>query len=193
MHNVEFKAELRDYELAKTICKAIGATEAEILDQVDTYFKVPSGRLKKREQNGEPTEFIFYDRADKAEARLSHYVVYDEPTARQRFATDTLPVLVVVRKTRLLYLTGNIRIHLDQVEDLGKFLEIEAVVSRAHNVRDCHEKVHELRSKLKPALGEMLSVSYSDLLLADSEPELEGIEPVSGPIDDAESQSQTHD
>ena len=193
MHNVEFKAELRDYDLAKTICKTIGATEAEILNQVDTYFKVPSGRLKKREQNGEPTEFIFYDRADKAEARLSHYVVYDEPTARQRFATDTLPVLVVVCKTRLLYLTGNIRIHLDRVEDLGKFLEIEAVVSRAHNVRDCHEKVHELRSKLKPALGEMLSVSYSDLLLADSEPELEGIEPVSGPIDDAESQSQTHD
>ena len=190
MHNVEFKAELRDYDLAKSICSAIGATEAEVLEQTDTYYKVPSGRLKKREQTGEVTEYIFYDRANKAEARLSHYVIYDEPTARQRFATDSLPVLVVVRKSRLLYLTGNVRIHLDRVDGLGDYLEIEAIVSRAHNVRDCHEKVHELKSKLQPALGEMLSVSYSDMLLSENEVDVEGLDPVSSPIDDADTKPQ---
>lgn len=193
MHNVEFKAELRDYDLAKSICSAIGATEAEALEQTDTYYKVPSGRLKKREQTGEETEFIFYDRANKAEARLSHYVIYDEPTARQRFATDTLPVLVVVRKSRLLYLTGNVRVHLDRVDGLGDYLEIEAVVSRAHNVRDCHKKVHELKSILQPALGEMLSASYSDMLLSESEDDLVGHDPVSSPHDDAGSKPQPHD
>ena len=45
MHNVEFKSELRDLELAQSICKAMGATHAEILEQTDTYYKVPSGRL----------------------------------------------------------------------------------------------------------------------------------------------------
>ena len=49
MHNVEFKSELRDLELAQSICKAMGATHAEILEQTDTYYKVPSGRLKRRE------------------------------------------------------------------------------------------------------------------------------------------------
>ena len=45
MHNVEFKSELRDYGLAQTICRALGATEALVLEQTDTYYKVPSGRL----------------------------------------------------------------------------------------------------------------------------------------------------
>jgi adenylate cyclase class 2 len=183
MHNVEFKAELRDYDLAKTICKAIGATEAIVLDQTDTYYKVPSGRLKKREQTGQEPEYIFYDRANKAEARLSHYVIYDEPTAKQRFACDTLPVLVVVSKQRLVYLTGNIRIHLDKVVGLGTFLEIEAVVSRAHNVRACHDKVIELKAKLLPAIGEMISMSYSDMMMLEQGIDIEDIDPVSNPND----------
>ncbi len=183
MHNVEFKAELRDYDLAQTICRALGATEALVMEQTDTYYKVPSGRLKRREQTGQETEYIFYDRANKAEARLSHYVIYDEPTARQRFACDTLPVLVVVSKERLVYLIGNIRIHLDRVKGLGDFLEIEAVVSRAHNVRACHEKVVELKAKLLPALGELISLSYSDMQMLEQGIELDDVDPVSNPND----------
>jgi len=183
MHNVEFKSELRDYELAQTICRALGATEALVLEQTDTYYKVPSGRLKKREQTGQEPEFIFYDRANKAEARLSHYVIYNEPTAQQRFATDTLPVLVIVKKQRLVYLIGNIRIHLDKVEELGNFLEIEAVVSRAHNVRACHDKVVKLKAKLLPAIGELISVSYSDMLMLEQGIDIEGMDPVSNPSD----------
>jgi len=183
MHNVEFKSELRDYDLAQTICRAFGATEALVLEQTDTYYKVPSGRLKRREQTGQEPEYIFYDRANKAEPRLSHYVIYDEPTARQRFATDTLPVLVVVKKQRLVYLIGNIRIHLDKVKDLGNFLEIEAVVSRAHNVRSCYDKVMELKTKLLPAIGEMISASYSDMLLLEQGIDIEGMDPVPNPSD----------
>jgi len=181
MHNVEFKAELRDLALAETICKAMGATHAEVLEQTDTYYKVPSGRLKRREQTGHETEYIFYDRADKAEARLSHYVIYDEVSARQRFACDSLPVLVVVRKKRVVYLIEQIRIHLDTVDHLGTFLELEAVVSRAHNVRDCHEKVQQIRTKLRPALGEMLSTSYSDMLMGEQGLDASGVDPVPSP------------
>lgn len=181
MHNVEFKAELRDLSLAETICRAMGATRAGALDQTDTYFKVPSGRLKRREQTGHEAEYIFYDRADKAEARLSHYVIYDEVSARQRFACETLPVLVVVRKRRVVYLIEQVRIHLDVVEHLGTFLELEAVVSRAHNVRACHEKAMQIKGKLLPTLGEMLSTSYADMLLGEQGLDQTPIDPVPSP------------
>lgn len=181
MHNVELKAELRDLSLAESICRAMGAVRSAVLDQTDTYFKVPSGRLKRREQTGLDTEYIFYDRADKAEARLSHYVIYDEVSARQRFACETLPVLVVVRKRRIVYLIEQVRIHLDVVEHLGMFLELEAVVSRAHNVRACHEKAMRIRSKLLPALGEMLSSSYADMLLGERGLDPRGMDPVASP------------
>lgn len=191
MHNVEFKAELRDMELAQTICRRIGATEAMAFEQTDTYYKVPSGRLKRREQTGEDVSYVFYDRADKAEARLSHYVLYDEPTARQRFRVDSLPELVIVRKERVVYLIGNVRVHLDRVDGLGEFLEIEAVVSRAHNVRDCHQKVTELKSQLAPALGELISLSYSDMMLSHETQGIEGQDPVSAPDDDHD-EAATH-
>lgn len=171
MHNVEFKAELRDLELARSICRQLGATHAGDLRQVDTYFKVASGRLKKREITypSEPeaaadVEFIFYDRPDQTSPRLSHFVVYDEQTARERFGTRGLPIELTVAKHRCLFLTGPVRIHLDTVDDLGTFMEFEAIVSRAHPVRKCHELVGQLRQHFQPVIGEAIAVSYCDLM-----------------------------
>lgn len=175
MHNVEFKAELRDLDLARAIARQLGATHAGDMRQVDTYYKVASGRLKRREitylnggdegaEKAEPEiEYIFYDRPDQTAPRLSHYVVYDEPTARERFGTRDLPVELTVAKKRCLFLTGPVRIHLDEVDDLGTFIEFEAVVSRAHPVRACHEMLAKLRGHFTPTLGEPIAVSYCDL------------------------------
>jgi adenylate cyclase class IV len=175
MHNVEFKAELRDLDLARAIARQLGATHAGDMRQVDTYYKVASGRLKRREityldggddgaEKAEPEiEYIFYDRPDQASPRLSHYVIYDEATARERFGTRDLPVELTVSKRRCLFLTGPVRIHLDEVDDLGRFIEFEGVVSRAHTVRTCHELVSKLREHFQPAMGEPIAVSYSDL------------------------------
>lgn len=166
MHNVEYKAELRDPVMARAACQAIGAAFIITLRQVDTYFRVPSGRLKRRECEGEPTEWIFYDRRDEARPRLSCFTIYSEAMARERFGVAPLPELVVVRKTRDLYLHENVRIHLDEVEGLGRFLEFEALVSPGFPVARCHAAVDQLRATFGPALGEPLSCSYSDLLLA---------------------------
>lgn len=168
MHNVEFKAELRDAQLARAISLRLGATPAITMRQVDTYFRIPSGRLKRREitnaDGSSETEYIFYDRPDRASPRLSHYIIYDEPTARERFGTRSLPVELVVTKDRDVFLTGPLRIHVDQVEQLGAFIEFEAVVSRAYPVRKCHEIVSEMREAFRPAMGEPIAVGYSDLL-----------------------------
>ncbi|MEO1584336.1 MAG: class IV adenylate cyclase [Planctomycetota bacterium] len=184
MHNVEFKAELRDLSLARAISLKLGATHAGDMRQVDTYYKVATGRLKRREitfldeaGKGEPpeVEYIFYDRPDLTTPRLSHYVVYDEPTARERFGTRDLPVELVVAKTRRLFLTGPVRIHLDEVEGLGTFIEFEAVVSRAHTVRSCHEMLAKLRTDFQPALGEAIAVSYSDLQRIEQQTQAEAV------------------
>lgn len=169
MHNVEYKAELRDMAMARAACRAVGASHIITLEQTDTYFRVPSGRLKRRECVGEPTEWIFYDRKDEARPRLSCFTIYGDAQARERFGVAPLPELVVVRKTRDLYLLDNVRIHLDEVEDLGRFLEFEALVSPGFPVAKCHASVDRLRATFAPALGEPLSCSYADLLLQEQE------------------------
>lgn len=164
MHNVEYKAELRDLELARTVCRGLRSTWIADLHQTDTYYRIPSGRMKKRECPGEPVEYIFYERGDLLRPKISHYSLYTEQEARLRFGCEPLPVWLVVRKVRSLYLLGNVRIHLDDVERLGRFMELEAIVSPACNIARCHEAVAKIIAALKPALGEPIDCSYSDML-----------------------------
>ena len=169
MHNVEYKAELRDLEMARAACRAVGAAYIATLDQTDTYFRVPSGRLKRRECVGEPTEWIFYDRSDESRPRLSSFTIYSDSQARERFGVNPLPQLVQVRKVRELYLLDNVRIHLDEVDGLGRFFELEALVSPGFPVTRCHAAVDRLRATFGQVLGEALSVSYADLILLERE------------------------
>lgn len=170
MHNVEYKAELRAPGIARATCRAIGAARVAVLRQTDTYFRVPNGRLKRRECEGERTEWIFYERSNEAKPRLSSFTIYSEEHARTRFGTNPLPELVVVRKTRELHLLDNVRIHLDQVEGLGTFFELEAMVSPEFPVPRCHAAVDRIRATFAQVLGEPLSGSYADLMLVERDP-----------------------
>ncbi|TVQ60623.1 MAG: CYTH domain-containing protein [Phycisphaerales bacterium] len=165
MHNVECKLELRDPAIARAAILRLGGAHAGTLVQTDTYFRVPTGRLKKRETVGEPDQWIRYDRINRLEPRLSHFDLFDERTAIERFGSRPLPVLCVVRKTRELYTADHVRIHLDDVEGLGRFIEFEALVSRTNNVVKCHAAVRRLREAMGPALGEPISLSYSDMVM----------------------------
>lgn len=167
MHNVEYKAELRDIELARAICRALKASEIIAMEQVDTYFRIPSGRLKKRECAGEPIEYIFYDRPDRTRPKLSHFVIYTEQRALERFGIQPLPVWLTVRKRRELFMHGQVRIHLDTVEGLGRFLELEAMVSVGFNIARCHEAIEQLKQAFAPVLGEPIACGYSDMLAAE--------------------------
>lgn len=178
MQNVEYKAELRDPELARSIARALKASFIGALHQKDTYFRITHGRLKKRESKGEPTEYIFYDRANRSSAKLSHFMIYSESAALERFGTNPLPTWVVVEKDRDIYMLGNVRIHIDQVHGLagGAFIEFEALVSRDYHVLRCHEAIDGLRESFAPVLGEAISGSYADLLAL----ELEGLPEAGG-------------
>jgi len=172
MQNIEFKAELRDPDLAGAICRRLGARPISVMRQTDTYFRVASGRLKKRETVilepdgpiNEPVEYISYHRADTPDPRVSTFTVYAEGEAHEHFGTSRLPIWLVVRKTRRLSMLGPTRIHLDTVEDLGSFIELESMVSKSNPPAKARRANQKLRAALGPVLGEPISGSYSDLL-----------------------------
>ena len=164
MQNVEFKSELRDPSLARTICSSLGAIHADTLLQTDTYYRVPDAKLKKRETVGRPTEFVFYTRASRTKPKISNFMIYSEQQAAERFGTSPLPVLMVVKKSRELWVYQGVRIHLDNVESLGWFVEFEALVTPERNLARCHELMDTLRRAFHPAMGEAIAVGYVDLL-----------------------------
>ena len=71
---------------------------------------------------------------------------------------------LTVKKFRELWMLENLRIHLDEVEGLGTFIEFEALVSKRYDVQECHARINRLRKTFGPTMGEPVGPSYSDLL-----------------------------
>lgn len=166
MKNVELKAELRDVALAREICKSQGAQPMGIVEQTDTYYRVASGRLKRRDTQGKEPEFIFYERPNQATSKVSQFTLFSESAAMERFGSQPLEVWLVVRKQRELWMLENTRIHLDQVDSLGSFLEFEFLVSSVQSVDAGRLELQRLRQVFAIVLGEIIDCSYSDLLEA---------------------------
>lgn len=164
MQNVEYKAELRDPDLARTIAASIGACRVETLTQIDTYFRIPDGKLKRRQTAGYPTEWVFYSRPGQTRPKLSNFTLYPEAMARERFGHADLPVWIVVKKSRELWSYQGVRIHFDAVENLGNYIEFEALVCHERTLTKASEQVEFLRRSLAPAMGEAIAYGYADLI-----------------------------
>jgi len=172
MKNLELKAELRDPNLARLICKKIGASQVVKLRQTDTYYNVARGRLKKRVSiavdravgSPEPIEYIFYERENRTDAKVSDYHLYTHAQVQERFGQAPLPVWLEVEKTRELYLYNSVRIHIDDVIDLGWFFEFEILIDDNTDMDKANEQAANLKATFLPALGEPVATSYSDLL-----------------------------
>ena len=166
--NLELKARDPDPAASRRACAGLGATVAGELRQRDTYFRVRAGRLKLREAEGRPAELIAYARADRPEARLSEYTVVPvpDPAALRGALAGTLGVLAVVEKVRELRLWRGVRIHLDDVTGLGRFVELEAVLAPEEAPEDAAPRVAQLRGVLAIADAALEPRSYLDLVLA---------------------------
>ena len=90
MQNIEFKAELRDIDAAHVQCELLKARHVGQLRQTDTYYRMPDGRLKKRETVGEATQWVFYHRAERTRPKLSNYTILSDEQARIRWGTHSL-------------------------------------------------------------------------------------------------------
>jgi adenylate cyclase class IV len=164
--NVELKARCRDVAVARAAAIEVGAAPAGVLEQADTYFRVPHGRLKLRETAGRPAELIQYARPDHPDARGSDYqlVPAPDPAGLKAALAAALGVRGEVRKRRELLLWRNVRIHLDDVAGLGTFLEFEAVLSAADDEPTAREWLAILTDALRVAPADRVSQSYADLL-----------------------------
>jgi homotetrameric cytidine deaminase len=169
--NVELKARRDDLEATAARCLALGASDQGVLEQRDTYYPAPRGRLKLRDQGETGAELIPYGRADEFEPSESTYVL--APVAETGPMAEALeyalgPPTVVVAKRRHLLLREGVRIHLDEVEGLGTFIELEAVVTSGSGeeaVAAAREKVAHLRHELGIQDSDLVAGGYADLLL----------------------------
>ena len=167
MRNVELKARNPDPARTLELALALGAEDQGEIVQRDTYFAGARGRLKLREQEPGSAELIAYHRPDDPQARTSEYrrvPVPDAPALRKAL-DGAHGTLVVVDKRRRLLLWEGVRIHLDEVEGLGSFLELEAVAAEGSDLAQESAKVERLRGELHIREADLVAGSYSDLLL----------------------------
>jgi homotetrameric cytidine deaminase len=164
--NVELKA--LDPDPARTLERALalGAEDHGVIVQRDTYFRVADGRLKLREEEPGEAHLIAYSRPDAAEVRVSSYRVVPVPDAPALLAAlEQAPgVDVVVEKRRRLLLWETVRIHLDEVDGLGSFLELEAVAEPGSDLTREHRQIAQLREALEIRDGALREGSYADAM-----------------------------
>jgi predicted adenylyl cyclase CyaB len=164
--NVEIKARVVDLSSLRERVESIADGPAEVIDQEDTFFAVATGRLKLRDFGGGRGELIRYHRPDDSGPKTSEYTIAptSEPKALKTILTEVLGVLGVVRKRRWLSLVGQTRIHLDRVEGLGDFLELEVVLRPGQSEDEGIAIAEELMGRLGIAEDDLVEVAYIDLL-----------------------------
>ena len=168
--NIEIKAKVTDIEQFRVIAEKL-ADHKEILVQEDTFFNSQNGRLKLRCFDHGGAELIYYERTDKAGPKESKYWISrtSDPESLLHSLTSALGVIGVVRKTRALYLVGQTRIHLDNVQDLGTFAELEVVMKDDQSNSDGVRIAEDLMKKLNIRDVDLITDAYIDLLVANSE------------------------
>ncbi len=132
MINIEIKARCTDRERAEESLTALGAGPAGMFDQRDTYFNVREGRLKLRLIGPDDGHLIFYRREDISGPKRSDYEIAftTDPEALELMLREVLGSWIEVEKRREVWLWENVRIHLDEIKDLGTYVELEAVTDR---------------------------------------------------------------
>jgi predicted adenylyl cyclase CyaB len=162
--NVEVKARVKDPHALELALRQ-RCSEPAVLDQRDTFFRGPSGRLKLREE-ATTAELIFYARGSELSARESRYwrSSVSDVAGTIALLAAALGIDGVVQKRRLLFLIGQTRVHLDAVDGLGAFVELEVVLSEAQAVVDGKQIATELMAELGIAPDDLIGPAYIDLL-----------------------------
>jgi predicted adenylyl cyclase CyaB len=164
--NVEIKARARDLARQAALAEELGDGPAVELLQEDTFFPVPRGRLKLRVLAPDRGELIHYERPDAGGPRTSRYRIAAtaDPHALRETLAATLGTCGVVRKRRRLVMAGQTRIHLDEVEGLGDFLELEVVLRPGQDRAEGAAIARRLMRALEIRESDLVATAYVDLL-----------------------------
>jgi predicted adenylyl cyclase CyaB len=164
--NVEIKARVNDLDSMREVVERVADRPGELILKRDVFFHTPRGRLKLRVLGPEAGQLVYYERQDNAGPRRSDYLIAPtpDPSSLERVLGACLGVRGVVSKERWLYWVGNTRIHLDHVEGLGEFLELEVVLEPGQPAEEGAQRARELMERLGIGDADLVDVAYMDLL-----------------------------
>jgi predicted adenylyl cyclase CyaB len=167
--NIEIKARVADFARKCALAEKLSGTPPQIISQRDTFFPCAHGRLKLRELAKNEGQLIAYSRPDTTGARQSDYLICptDTPDLLLEALSAALRKGVVVVKQRRLYLVDQTRIHLDEVEGLGAFLELEVVLKAGQPAEEGHAIAAGIMRRLEVDETDLIACAYADLLARD--------------------------
>jgi adenylate cyclase class 2 len=166
--NIEIKAKCFHPEKVEAFLLSNGARFVGLDHQKDTYFNVPSGRLKLRQGNIEQT-LIFYNRPDQEGPKQSDFYLskMTDGVATEQLLEKALGIKVVVDKYRKIFYIGNVKLHLDDVPGLGSFVEIEAgnLADPSKTIDDLKAQCDHYMKAFEVSDSDLIHHSYSDMVL----------------------------
>jgi predicted adenylyl cyclase CyaB len=164
--NLEIKARCHHPGHVRQVLGGSNAHFAGRDHQVDTYFRVPRGRLKLRQGNIE-NALIYYHRPDDSGPKQSDVLLYGTPpnSGLKDILENALTVLVEVDKQREIYYVGNVKFHIDQVRGLGDFVEIEAAGAADADLSALLAQSRNYMQQLGIREEDLVAESYSDMIL----------------------------
>jgi predicted adenylyl cyclase CyaB len=164
--NIEIKAHARDFEAVRARAEELSDSSVEVIPQVDIFFNVSQGRLKLRILAPDHGQLIYYTRPDQEGPKRSEYHIAEtaDPENLKRVFELSYGIRGVVKKTRHLYLVGQTRIHLDDVEKLGQFMELEVVMGDGQGDAEGREIAEGLMASLGVERSDLLQGAYMDIL-----------------------------
>lgn len=164
--NIEIKARVRDAGRLREWAEALCEMPGEAICQEDTFFHSPQGRLKLRVLAPDRGQLVYYEREDTSSPRASRYVILETPAPEslKGLLSAALGTRGTVRKERLLYRVGSTRIHLDEVEGLGTFVELEVVLGPGDSAEEGEAVAAEMMKRLGIERDDLVGVAYIDLL-----------------------------
>ncbi|MBI3923027.1 MAG: class IV adenylate cyclase [Armatimonadetes bacterium] len=170
--NIEIKGRVRDLKQVEVLAAQLTDLPPQALTQEDVFFPAQHGRLKLRILSDDCGELIYYDRPDSTQPKQSDYRIHrtTDPSQLREVLSASLGEAIVVRKNRTVYLIGQTRVHLDQVEGLGDFVELEVVLRPGQNPEEGHLIARDLMGKLGIEETDLLPCAYADLLREQTNP-----------------------
>ena len=164
--NIEIKAYISSVETLKPLAVAISDKGPIEIEQDDTFFHCDSGQIKLRAFSHNDGELIYYRRANQFGPKESFYLRSrtSAPESMRDSLSQAYGQVGRVIKHRTLYLAGRTRIHLDIVQDLGHFLELEVVLADHESTEIGVHEANELMIKLGINSTQLIDCAYVELL-----------------------------
>lgn len=164
--NIEIKARVRDLDKIRRRAEQLSDTPMEVIPQEDIFFNTLQGRLKLRVIAQDHGQLIYYTRPDQGGPKRSDYRIFvtSEPENLKRVLDLAYGIRGIVRKTRYLYLVGQTRVHLDDVQGLGQFMELEVVMRDGQDDAEGQAIAEGLMAALGVEMSDLLEGAYMDLL-----------------------------